>query len=309
VAGIAMALLFYTPLYYWGFAVCGAALLALLDAQARRPLIACCLIAVALGIPSLRHSARIAANPVVHETLARMKLMAPGRLPETGALPRLVIAILLLGLALWFRRSGFRWAALTAAFSVAGILMLVQNVVTNRQIQVYHMTNCLVPLAGLALAGCFQAARVRKSTCYVLSVLLLAGAFGVQVSAYSAWLRNTRSDPGQYAADTAYPRTIAWLNRETSAESVVVLPEPLDSSVPLFTLNHTYYSPYLFQYVVPSDEIQLRQETQAAWLPGKAFPYRADYVVRREPQCSDAPADKLAFRSSTEGTCIFLVHR
>ena len=306
-AGIALGLLLYTPVYYWGFALGGATLLAVLDSPARRAMIICALIAVVLGAPSLLHSSRVAAEPAVRETLIRMGLMTPGRAPEVGVLPRIVIAVVLLAITLWFRRKGFRWARFTVPFVVAGILMLVQNVVTNRQIQAYHMTNCLVPLGGLVLAGCFQAARVARSAACALSVLLLAGAFGVQVSAYSTWLGNARSDPGQYAADTALTHTIAWLNRETPAGSVLVLPERLDASVPLFTRNRTYFSAYIFQYVVPSAEVLLRQETQAAWVPGRTLPYRADYVVQQEPQCEEWPKDGLVFRSITEGTCIYRV--
>jgi len=306
-AGIALGMLLYTPLYYWGFALSGAALLALLDSQARRPMVISGLIAVVLGAPSLLHSARVAAEPVVHETLVRMKLMIPGRSPEIGVLPRVAIAVVLLAITLWFRRSGFRWARFSMPFVVAGIVMLLQNLVTNRQIQAYHMTNCLVPLGGLALAGCFQAVRVARPAAYALAVLLLAGAFGVQVSAYSAWLRNVSNDPGQYAVDTSFTDTIAWLNRETLAESVLVLPERLDASVPLFTPGRTYYSPYVFQYVVADGEIQLRQVTQAAWVPGSRLPYHADYVVRQEPQCRHWPKDGLVFGSITEGTCIYRV--
>ena len=307
VAGVGLGLLFYTPLYYWGFAVCGCAMLALLDARARGALMGCCVIAVMLGLPNLLHSAHIAGDPMVHETLARLGLMVPGRLTEVGVLPRVVIGVLLSGLALWFHKSGFRWAEFTLPLALAATLMLVQNTVTDRQIQAYHMVNCLVPLAGLVLAGFLQATHLPKSIHYGLSILLFAGAVAVQISAYSTWLRNTRSDPAQYAAETAFPNTIAWLNRATPPGSVVVLPQALDNSVPLFTLNHTYYSHYVFQYVVSNKEVELREQTLAEWLPGKALPYRADYVVWQESRCSDSPHAGVVFRSVSEATCIFRV--
>jgi len=307
-AGGAIGLLFYTPVYYWSFVLLGLGLLALSSSgQARLALLSSAALALLWGTPSLLHSARVSGDPTVGETLARLGLMVSGRAPETGVLPRLLIGLLLVGFASWFCAKRFRWAAFVLPFAVAGSCMLVQNVVTNRHFQAYHMISCLMPLAALVVGGSLQACRVQRAwCCAAITLVIVLGAAG-QISGYREWLRNSKKTPAQYAFDSAFPRTLAWLNSQNPAQSVVVFPESMASAAPLFSRNGVYVGHHIAQYVMTNRELNLRKEARENWSPGKELPYRADYVLLLGKSCRQWQSEAL-FRDLSEDTCIFLPH-
>jgi len=307
-AGGTVGLLFYTPVYYWSFVLLGLGLLALLSpGRTRLALLTSAALALLLGTPSLLHSARLSGDPAVGETLARLGLMVSGRTPETGVLPRLLIGLVLVGLAFWFRAKRFRWAAFVLPFAVAGSFMLVQNVVTNRHFQAYHMISCLMPLAALVIGGSFQACRLQRAwSCAAIAVVIVLGAAG-QISGYGEWLRNSKKTPAQYALDSAFPRTLAWLNSQTPAQSVVVFPESMASAAPLFSRNGVYVGHHIAQYVMTNREFNSRREARESWSPGKELPYRADYVLLLGKSCRQWQSEAV-FRDPGEDTCIFLPH-
>jgi hypothetical protein len=231
--------------------------------------------------------------------------MVPGRAPEPEVLPRLLIGIALVGLACWFRRKQFRWAAFALPFAAAACFMLVQNVVTNRQVQAYHMVNCLMPLLAFVVPGSLQAFKPRGTWPNAAMVCLIIVATTAQILGYKEWSRNIETHPAQYALDSAFPRTLDWLNHDTAARSVVVFPETMATAAPLFTRNGAYLGYYVYQYVVPSHELKLRSEARDNWYPGRSFPYRADYVLAQGARCRQWASSATAFHDLGEDTCIF----
>jgi hypothetical protein len=308
-AGAGVGLVFYTPVYYWSLVLLGLGLLALSSpGGARRVLLASGALGIVLGSPSLLNSARLSADPIVRQTLLRVWVMVPGRALEPGVVPRLALGLALIALAWWFRTRHSGWAAFLLPFAVSGSFMLIQNLVTNRQIQAYHMINCLMPVAALVLAGCLQGVRARTGWIHLGIALVTVVGLGVQISGYRSWVEHARTEPEQYAVNTAFSHTLAWLKRDTPAGSVLVWPPKMDATAPLFTSNHTYVSRYLYQYVIPSHELRARSEARKNWSPGRTFPYRADYVVEQGARCVQWAPATTAFHDVSEDICIFQLH-
>lgn len=306
-AGMGLGLLFYTPAYYWSFAMFGTGLLALLAHRAARlVLLFAVVIGIVIGSFNLVHSARMAANPEVRETLARLMLMVPGRALESGALPRLLLGLGFVAMAWWFSRRSFRWAQFLFPFAVAGCFMLVQNAITNRQIQAYHMINCLIPVWAILAVGLFQTiTRARPALTLASASLVVVFGLFVQISSYFQWQRAQTADPEEFALNTIMPQTLEWLNRHTPPGSVLLAPVTITSSLPLFTHNRSYIAHYASQYVMSNRELDLRYRTAQTWHPGKTLPYRADYFLGREPACESLPSTGVVYRNDAEGICVF----
>ncbi len=131
-AGIALGVLAYVPIYYWAFAMLGTLLLAI----RRRALFWSLLVAAVVSLPHFIHAAQVMRSPEVIETLARLRLMIPGRLPEPDV-PRRLIENLIVIAALLLIRNRF-----LLAFLIAGEVLLVQNAITNRQMQAFPSSSC-----------------------------------------------------------------------------------------------------------------------------------------------------------------------
>jgi len=306
-AGMGLGLLFYTPVYYWSFAVLGTSLLALLAHRAvRLVLLFSVVIAIVIGSFNLVRSARMAANPEVKETLARLTLMVPGRAPESGALPRLLLGLGFVAIAWWFSRKSLRWAQFLFPFAVAGSFMLVQNAITNRQIQAYHMIDCLIPVWAILAAGLFQTImQARRILTLAAAGVVVGVGLLLQISSYVVWQRNQKADPEEFALNTLMPQTLEWLDHHTARGSVLLAPVTITSSLPLFTHNRSYIAHYAFQYVMSNRELDLRYGTAQTWSPGKTLPYRADYFLGRGAGCEGLQATGVVYRNDAEGTCVF----
>jgi len=306
-AGMGLGLLFYAPVYYWSFAVLGTGLLALLAHRpARVALLFSVVIAIAIGSFNLVRSERMAADPEVKETLARLTLMVPGRALESGALPRLLPGLGFVAMAWWFSRKSLRWAQFLFPFAVAGSFMLVQNAITNRQIQAYHMINCLIPVWAILAVGLFQTImRARPVLTLAAAGVVVGVGLFVQISSFFEWQRTQAADPEEFALNTLMPQTLEWLNRHTPPGSVLLAPVTITSSLLLFTHNRSYIAHYAFQYVMSNRELDLRYLTAQTWSPGKTLPYRADYFLGRGAACEGLPPTGVVYRNDAEGTCVF----
>jgi hypothetical protein len=306
-AGLGLGLLFYTPVYYWSFAVLGTSFLALMTHRATRTvLLLSVAIATVIGSFSLVHSAQMAADPDVKETLARLALMIPGRAPEPRVLPRFLLGLGFVVIALWFSRKSLRWAQFLVPFAITGTFMLVQNAITNRQIQAYHMVNCLIPVWAILAAGFFQVvARTRQIWTVAVAALVVGIGLLVQLSSYVAWQRNQKTDAEEFALNSLMPQTLEWLDHQTAPGSVLLAPVTVTSSLPLFTHTRSYIAHYAFQYVMSNSELDLRCQTAKAWIAGKALPYHADYFLGLGVACNALPPTGVVYRNVAEGTCIF----
>jgi len=308
-AGSGLGLVLYTPIYYWTCALLGTGLLALFSrGVTRRALLVSLALGLALGSVSLFHFVQLGAQPDVNETLSRLQLMIPGRMPEPGALPRFITGLAMLAVLRWSARYPCKWAQFLVPFCITGTFMLVQNVLTNRQIQSYHMVNCLIPLWMIVAAGVMQRWKPENSRILWEVALICVVGLVVQVSSYRAWQRGVKDDPALFALDQLIPNTISWLNSHSSSGSVVLTrDDSVSSSLPLFTRNRLFTAHYIFQYVISNRELESREEAAKTWRPGKELPYHADYFLGLGSDCSSLPAIRTVFRNETESTCVYQI--
>ena len=307
-AGLLMGVLFYTPIYYWSFAIGGTLLLALIDGkESRRSLFGCVVIALLLGLPQLIHSRQLMSVPEVRETLARWSLMVPGRWPEMDVPRRFVENMAVLGL-LWLGRHRLGASGrFLFAFCLAGEVLLIQNAVTNRQIQAFHFMHCLFLMWPLAVALVWQKSGGRtpsvKALASLTAILLLGGTL-VQLIAFANWEEWRDETPGLYTLDLVMPRTLRWLNEHTPPGSVIVAPEEVMASLPLFTHNKVYWTRYAGQHVLSDREVERRRMDAARWLenPAQRLRYQADFDLL--PRRSCATSTGILYRDDAEGTCI-----
>ena len=269
-AGIALGVLAYVPIYYWAFAMFGTLLLAF----GRRVLFGSLAIAAIVSLPHFVHATEVIRSPEVIETLHRLRLMIPGRLPEPDV-PRRLIENLIVIAAVLVIRNRF-----LPAFLIAGEVLLVQNAITNRQIQAFHFMHCLFVVWPLAAALVWQhfGGAHRRFLNGACAALLIASAVLVQWIAFANW--ETRR-PCEVA-----PETIAWLNAHTPPGSVVLAPLDVMSVLPIYTHNKVYWAPYAGQYVMSDREVSERGSG--------VLRERIDYVLTctddRRPAGSPAPS-------------------
>jgi hypothetical protein len=347
VGGLLTGILFYTPIYYWSFAIGGTLLLAIFDGkESRKALLGVAGIALLLGVPQLIHSHRLMSVPEVVETLARWRLMVPGRWPEMDVPRRFLENLVVLGVLWLARRRVGQNGRFVFAFCLAGELLLVQNVVTNRQIQAFHFMHCLFLMWPLAAAlawqesgvssrassegsgrGPFERAdhgdpddddpkapsQIPRSTLGMtprgfilasLTALLLASATLVQLIAFENWATWRNDSPQLYTLDLVMPRTLGWLNRHTPPGAVVMAPEDVMASLPLFTHNKVYWTRYAGQHVLSDREVEIRSTDTAHWFenPPQPLHYPADFAVLTGRRC--AALSGIVYRDQAEGTCV-----
>ena len=268
-AGIALGVLAYVPIYYWAFAMLGTLLLAI----RRRALFWSLLVAAVVSLPHFIHAAQVMRSPEVIETLARLRLMIPGRLPEPDV-PRRLIENLIVIAALLLIRNRF-----LLAFLIAGEVLLVQNAITNRQMQAFHFMHCLFVVWPLAAALVWQhfGGERRRFLDGAFAALLVASAVLVQWIAFATWEERMWERPQLYALNRVMPETLAWLNAKTPPGSVVLAAPDVMASLPLYTHNKVYWAQYAGQYVVSDRDVELRADDVAH--PNRPFHFRVDYVL------------------------------
>jgi len=251
-AGIALGALAYVPIYYWAFAMLGTLILAI----RRRALFWSLLVAAVVSLPHFIHATQVMWSPEVIETLARLRLMIPGRLPEPDV-PRRLIENLIVIAALLLIRNRF-----LLAFLIAGEVLLVQNAITNRQIQAFHFMHCLFVVWPLAAALVWQhfCGERRRFLNGAFAALLVVSAVLVQWIAFANWEERMWERPQLYALNRVMPETLAWLNAKTPPGSVVLAPPDVMASLPLYTHNKIYWAQYAGQYVVSDHEVAMREE-------------------------------------------------
>ena len=310
VAGAAIAFLLSTPIYYGAFAAGGAAILAIAErGPRRRALIAALLAAGALSIPFAIRHAMLWRSADVAETLARFGLMITGRGLETDVARRLIensMALVLLGS---FRTRIGEPARFLAACLLGGELLLVQNVVTNRQVQAFHWMHCLFLLWPLAAAAALQSFRFPRERIWyaVFAAILVPSAAITQVIAFAHWEERRADSPQLYTLNLVMPRTLCWLNSHTPPGSVVIASEDVMASLPLSTRNRVYWAYYAGQHVLSEREVRLRLEDVAAWNEEgdrSVRRFRADYGLLTGPACFRHGGLDLVYRNGAEETCV-----
>lgn len=308
VAGFLTGILFYTPIYYWSFAIGATLLLVFIDGKSScRSLLGVAGIALLLGVPQLMHSYRLMSEPVVVETLARWRLMVPGRRPEMDVPRRFLENLAVLGVLWLARRRVGRSGRFVFAFCLAGELLLVQNAVTGRQIQAFHFMHCLFLMWPMAAALVWQESGGFQPPVAVLAsltALLLASATLVQLIAFENWATWRNDSPQLYTLDLDMPRTLDWLNRQTPPGSVVIAPEDVMASLPLFTRNKVYWTRYAGQHVLSDREVEIRSMDAARWLENPAQPlhYPVDFAILTGRRCTALSG--ILYRDQAEGTCV-----
>jgi hypothetical protein len=301
-AGVATGVLFYTPPYYWSFAMAGALAL-VLASPARRWLGIALSLALMVGTPALWHTFAISRLPEVQQTLHRLDLMTPGRHPDFFVLPRFA-ACRAFGVVLWTqrRRLGAN-SVFLLAFFLPGTFLLVQNLVTNRHLQSYHWIECLIPVGALALGALAQTTRFSR-TAFIAPVIILIAAAGVasQIGASISCRQDAARDPLRWRTELQLPATIAWLRAHTAGS--VLLAGDYTDVLPLFLDNKFYVAVYCDQHVLSDAETAARNRGYD-WDPRHPEPlaYRADYFLGFRSQCASSPLPVL-YRNPAEDTCV-----
>ncbi|GEM_PF-5375570 len=299
-AGIAIGLLFYTPIFYWTTAVAGAAWFVMRGERTR--LMAALAIATVIAIPYFVHSVRIRNDPAFQDTLERRELLTPGRLPDTydsPALPVFAAGVVALALAFAFlRRSAV--LAFLGPFATAATLFTVQNAVTNRHMQSHHWVNCLIPLWAMFAAAVIT----EKMPKLVPAVFTLGAAAAIIIVSISAF-RAQHQAPKLYPLDVMMPATVAWLNANTPPDSVIFCPLPFAAQLPLYTRDKIYWGATADYFVLTNAEVHARESDQWHWRPGKPekLHYPAGYYLGTAADC----AGGAAFTSLKEDTCIMRI--
>lgn len=156
-AGLAIGLVFYTPMYYWTLLIAGVAVLAVASAVRNRlALLRVLVLGALVGAPALYHTRLASQSQMVRETLTRELILYPGRTPHLleVALFALTTAILVV---LWTRRrSAGPACCFLAPFLACGAVFFLQCVVTGLHVQEFHWAHTITPLAYLAPGGVFS---------------------------------------------------------------------------------------------------------------------------------------------------------
>ena len=309
-AGASLGLLIYlSPIYFWSFAIAGAAWLAVQDTgKVRAAMLISVATALVLGLPHFWDAFLQARLPDVRETLARLDLFIPGRAPDEGVARTFVLAAAMsVAVWLWRRRLG-QPGRFLSPFLFVGTLLLVQNLVTNRHLQGNHWIECLIPvwsLAGVAFLQSYSQS-FRPVYLLVLVAVLATGAVFAQAMAYLQWEELCQESTEFWVLDAAMPRTLSWLNAHTPANSVVIAGTDVMDSLPLFTHNKVYWADYASQHVMPEWEVQARTQSLESWHPDGAaqLPFRADLYLGAGSVCLRLKSKPFLYRDPAEGTCV-----
>ena len=305
-AGLALGVLFYTPLFYWTTALAGTAWLALRAATPQRLFLLAAIGIATLGaIPNAVQATAIARDQSFQETLARRALLTPGRAPDsfdgdalrvfcTGAI-FLVFAVVLLR-----KQPAFTYLM---PFMTAATLFVVQNVVTNRHLQSHHWVNCLIPLWALIIATWLG-----KQPQFLRAVPLMFCVVAA-VSLATVWVAAARAQarpPALYPLDTMKPQTIDWLRNHTAPGSVIFCAQPYAAELRLFTQDKIYWGGQAEYFALSDAEVATRERDQGNWTPQARWQlhYPADYYLGAAADCPDP-----LYKNPQENTCIIRIAR
>ena len=307
----AIGILFYiSPLYYWSFAIAGLMFMALITGgRIRVNMLTAVGAACILAIPFLLKASRQGRLPAVQQTLARLDLLIPGRLPDLYVTRTFVVsALALIPIWLWRHKLGDA-GRFVLPFMWSGTLLMVQNLVTNRHVQGYHWVECLVPIWSLAAVSFFQlfSRSVRPPYFTALILAVIVGAIVLQTIAYSRLEESQTQDADFWALDALMPNTLDWLNRQTPAGAVVIADMDVMDSLVLYTHNKVYWADYAGQHVMLESEVQARTKSSKSFRPSYGagyLPFRADFYVGMGPPCFSTGMNRLMYHNKAEGTCV-----
>jgi hypothetical protein len=311
-AGTAVGLLFYVPLYYWTFAM-GAILLLVISEKQRETriaLLATFLLGLVLGIPYLLHTMAIKDLPAVRDALAWNWLMLPGRLPDGPSCVSLSVIGMLLSGWVWLWRARLGPAArFLLSFLLVGSFLPIQNLVTNLHMASWHWAFFVAPFGGIATFLLLEKSRLNTPKLLALAGLLLfVGALLCQTMTYRLWLAYLPEYPELWL-DHHIPETIAWLNAGTPAGSVVLARETVSCALPIFTHNKVYWCEVAGQYALEDSEALARAKQAESWgatpLP---LSYRADYYLGVGNQECRLRAGSPVYENQREATCLYAIH-
>jgi hypothetical protein len=312
-AGASLGLLFYgTSIYYWIFALGGAAWMALAaTGRVRTTLLTSVGTASIIAVPFFVKVARQDRLPDLRATLARLNLLTPGRAPDIfGSHTALAAPLVLAAFWLWRRKLGDSGRFLLPFMSL-GTLFMLQNAVTNRHLQGWHWVDCLLPIWSLAAVVLVRNSGilVRPGIVTVLMVVWVATAIFLQAGAYRRWVNLQKEDPQLWALDARMPRTLERLNQHTPRNSVVVTTPDVADSLVLFTHNKVYWAYYAEQYVLPDWEVDARLKSAESWRPGRGvgLPFQADFYLGSGSTCSGLQGTPFLYSNSSEQTCVLPV--
>jgi MFS family permease len=306
-AGLAVGAIFYTPIFYWAALWAGIIGLAFVSqGEQRRAMLVVAAISAMVAIPFVIASIRNGTNPIVQETLHRWPTytMTPGRGLEYGILPHVTLCIGCAVLAWMLRRRSKVFLFLSAFFAAIAPLLL-ENVVTNRQIQAYHFTDALNPL--WAIMGVAVLAQLRIPGVVITSMfaLLIGFATTQQVADYLRLRNQVAVNPEYWALSWRMPRTLAWLQANTPSDSVVIAPRPVMENLPIFTHNKVYWADFARQHVMPTDEADKRLSESLRWTPAQPLTYPVNYYLATGANCAQVTPSSVVFRDAEEGTCVW----
>ncbi len=307
--GVALGALFYTPPYFWSFALIGVGLLALqARGRTRRDLLGLAAVALVVALPSLWGTWQRAHNPDVQATLARFDLLIPGRSPDCRVRGAFPVALVILFIVWFWRRKLTDGGRFLIPFIAVGTGLLIQNMVTNRHLQSYHWVECLIPAWALAGGMFLQAAGRNIRTVWINTAVavLLAGALFAQAGGYGQWKRVEKECPEFWALDARMPGTLFWLNQYTPRNSVVLASEDIMDSLVLYTHNKVYWADYARQHVIPETEVRARRESLESFQLHRpaGLPFHVDFYVGTGTDCQDLRTGPLLYSNASERTCV-----
>lgn len=305
-AAVLLGILFYTPPYYWSFAAFGTFLLALSsERRTRWWMLGALAGGIVLGAPALLHSFQVRQLPEVEQTLHRMQLMIPGRVPETVEMVMSALTLCIVAVVALRRRAFGPGARFLVAYLAGGALLLFQCVVTGRKIQDFHFAHCLVPLAYVAFAAIGSTLRVARAWKLALATVLVAAGVATQSLGYDYWVAARQTQPDLYHFDARFPQTIAWLQQHARGEVALASSVDRMEALAIFAEVKVYWAVFADQYVISDREAEARSSSYAGWRPGQPaqLPYRADIFVGVEEECASVRG-AVAYRNATEHTCV-----
>jgi hypothetical protein len=307
-AALAVGAIFYTPIFYWGVLWVGLMGLVLVsEGEQRRAAVMIAALSAVIAIPMAITAIRNGSDPAVLETLHRWPTwsMLPGRGIEDGVRAHLALCTGSAFLA-WMLRRRSKVFLFLLAFFAATVPLLLENVVTNQKIQAYHFTDALNPLWAILGAALITQFRINKVV--IASAFALLIGFGVteQLVDYVRLRIAVAEHSEAWAPNWRIPRTLAWLQKNTPSDSVVMAALPVMQILPIFTHNKVYSSESARQHVMPTEEADRRFSEAKRWAPGEPLTYRVDfYLVTEATACAEVPRASLAFRDPLERTCVW----
>jgi hypothetical protein len=230
--------------------------------------------------------------------------MLPGRHVE-GGIPVRVLLSAVAACAAWVLRRRTVAGGFLFAFFLVSIPLMLQNVVTNRQIQAYHFVDPLNPLWAILGAAALGQIRLPKWALPTALTLLVLAAALVQTRACRYVRASIAQNPNVFALSWRMPHALAWLQRNTPRDSVVVSRPEIMDVLPIFTHNKVYFAVFARQHVMSDAEADTRFLEAEHWKPGDKLAYPADYVLAEGNDCAHVPLYQLLFQDTAERTCIW----